>query len=141
LQGDPAAACICCVGPVPFLILWWSSSIMMNSIYVDFKLSRQRVWCSELSSGLYCRVNWWRQHIPLKTSVDNYFTWQYIPEDKSELHTRRRENLKSPTVSKMSYTSYKSVLPYRAESTCIIWSQVELLPANMANGHLSVFCS
>jgi hypothetical protein len=30
-----------------------------------------------------------------KTSVDNYFTWQYIPEDKSELHTRRRENLKS----------------------------------------------
>jgi RNA polymerase-associated protein RTF1 len=24
-----------------------------------------------------------------------YFTWQYIPEDKSELHTRRRENLKS----------------------------------------------
>jgi len=30
-----------------------------------------------------------------ETSVDNYFTRQYIPEDKSELHTRRRENLKS----------------------------------------------
>jgi hypothetical protein len=30
-----------------------------------------------------------------KTSVDNYFTWQYIPEDKSELHTHRHENLKS----------------------------------------------
>jgi len=28
-----------------------------------------------------------------ETSVDNYFTRQYIPEDKSELHTRRRENL------------------------------------------------
>jgi hypothetical protein len=28
-------------------------------------------------------------------SVDNYFTLQYIPEDKSELHTRRRDNLKS----------------------------------------------
>jgi hypothetical protein len=28
-------------------------------------------------------------------SVDSYFTRQYIPEDKSELHTRRRENLKS----------------------------------------------
>jgi hypothetical protein len=27
-----------------------------------------------------------------ETSVDNYFTRQYIPEDKSELHTRRREN-------------------------------------------------
>jgi hypothetical protein len=30
-----------------------------------------------------------------ETSVDNYFTRQYIPEDDSELHTRRRENLKS----------------------------------------------
>jgi hypothetical protein len=28
-------------------------------------------------------------------SVDNYFTRQYIQEDSSELHTRRRENLKS----------------------------------------------
>jgi len=33
-----------------------------------------------------------------ETSVDNYFTWQYIPEDNSELHTRRRENLKSHIV-------------------------------------------
>jgi hypothetical protein len=30
-----------------------------------------------------------------ETSVDKYFTRQYIPEDNSELHTRRRENLKS----------------------------------------------
>jgi hypothetical protein len=30
-----------------------------------------------------------------ETSVDNYFTRQYIPEDKYELHTRRHENLKS----------------------------------------------
>jgi hypothetical protein len=30
-----------------------------------------------------------------ETSVDNYFTWQYIPENNSELHIRRRENLKS----------------------------------------------
>jgi hypothetical protein len=30
-----------------------------------------------------------------ETSADNYFTRQYIPEDNSELHTRRRENLKS----------------------------------------------
>jgi hypothetical protein len=29
-----------------------------------------------------------------ETSVDNYFTLQYIPEDNSELHTRRRENFK-----------------------------------------------
>jgi hypothetical protein len=32
------------------------------------------------------------------TSVDNYFKRQYIPEDNSELHTRRRDNLKSHTV-------------------------------------------
>jgi hypothetical protein len=30
-----------------------------------------------------------------ETSFNNYFTRQYIPEDTSELHTRRRENLKS----------------------------------------------
>jgi hypothetical protein len=30
-----------------------------------------------------------------ETSVDNYFKRHCIPEDKSELHTRRRENLKS----------------------------------------------
>jgi hypothetical protein len=46
-----------------------------------------------------------------ETSVDNYFTRQYIPEDKSELHTRRLENLKSQTksfapVSKFAYDSY-----------------------------------
>jgi hypothetical protein len=33
-----------------------------------------------------------------EASVDNYFTQQYIPEDKSEPHTRRRENLKSHNV-------------------------------------------
>jgi hypothetical protein len=36
------------------------------------------------------------------TSVDNYFTRQYIPEDKSELHTRRRENLKSHILLKFN---------------------------------------
>jgi hypothetical protein len=30
-----------------------------------------------------------------ETSVDNYFTRQYTPEDNSELRTLRRENLKS----------------------------------------------
>jgi hypothetical protein len=32
---------------------------------------------------------------PSETSVDNHFTRQYNPEDSSEHHTRRRENLKS----------------------------------------------
>jgi hypothetical protein len=30
-----------------------------------------------------------------ETWVDNYFTLQYIPENKSEHHSSRRENLKS----------------------------------------------
>jgi hypothetical protein len=30
-----------------------------------------------------------------ETSVDNHFTWQYIPEANSEHHTSRRENFKS----------------------------------------------
>jgi hypothetical protein len=30
-----------------------------------------------------------------ETSGDNHFTRQYNPEDNSEHHTRRRENLKS----------------------------------------------
>jgi hypothetical protein len=33
-----------------------------------------------------------------ETSVDNQFTRQYNPEDSSEHHTRRRENLKSHRV-------------------------------------------
>jgi hypothetical protein len=41
-----------------------------------------------------------------ETSVDNYFTWQYIPEDKSELHTRRRENLKSHILGDVNVISY-----------------------------------
>jgi hypothetical protein len=62
-------------------------------------------WHSELSSGLYCRVKWLSTDvsevrtasivIPDETSVDNHFTRQYNPEDSSEHHTRRRENLKS----------------------------------------------
>jgi hypothetical protein len=33
-----------------------------------------------------------------ETSVDNYFKRQYIPEDNTKVHTRRRENLKSHVV-------------------------------------------
>jgi hypothetical protein len=38
-----------------------------------------------------------------ETPVDNHFTRQYIPEDKSKLHTRRRENLKSHKIVKLLY--------------------------------------
>jgi hypothetical protein len=45
-----------------------------------------------------------------ETSVDNYFTRQYIPEDNSEHHTRRRENLKSNKI-------YFSLIPDDGGST------------------------
>jgi arylamine N-acetyltransferase len=58
----------------------------------DFKFSRRRVWCSELSCGMYCRVKWLSLMMEAvrtsKTSVDNHFTRQYIPEDNSE-HQRK----------------------------------------------------
>jgi hypothetical protein len=38
-----------------------------------------------------------------ETSVDNHFTRQYIPEDNSEHHTRRLENLKSHMLLTCSY--------------------------------------
>jgi hypothetical protein len=41
-----------------------------------------------------------------ETSVDNYFTRQYNPEDKSELHTRCRENLKYHLILKRNNSSY-----------------------------------
>jgi hypothetical protein len=42
-----------------------------------------------------------------ETSVDNYFTRQYIPENKSELHTRRCENFKSHIVVSVFATGPK----------------------------------
>jgi hypothetical protein len=38
-----------------------------------------------------------------ETSVDNHFTRQYNPEDSSEHHTRRRENLKSHKLSFLTH--------------------------------------
>jgi hypothetical protein len=47
-----------------------------------------------------------------ETSVDNYFTLQYIPEDNSEHHTRRRENLKSHKMMEAVRTSETSIDNY-----------------------------
>jgi len=48
-----------------------------------------------------------------ETSVDNHFTRQYIPEDNSEHHTRRRENLKSHV--------YSDIIRM-IKSTCMRWA-------------------
>jgi hypothetical protein len=44
-----------------------------------------------------------------ETSVDDYFTRQYIPEHKSELHIRRRENLKSHTDQEILHNVWQDV--------------------------------
>jgi hypothetical protein len=46
-----------------------------------------------------------------ETSVDNHFTRQYIPEDNSEHHTRRRENLKSHIVW-CGVSMFSAIRPY-----------------------------
>jgi hypothetical protein len=60
-----------------------------------------------------------------ETSVDNHFTRQYIPEDNSEHHTRRRENLKSH-IKKINWlmlfkeiiTVYTEIHPKPINSKC-----------------------
>jgi hypothetical protein len=44
--------------------------------------------------------------LPCKIIVDNYFTLQYIPENNSELHTRRRENLKSHIITLILFSDF-----------------------------------
>jgi hypothetical protein len=45
-----------------------------------------------------------------ETSVDNHFTQQYNPEDSSEHHIRRRENLKSHLEYHFAF-GHNSMLP------------------------------
>jgi hypothetical protein len=66
-----------------------------------------------------------------ETSVYNYFTRQYIPEDNSEHHTRRRENLKSHAV-KSYYVGPTSLLLFRRKDCCRFLSPlVGIVPANL----------
>jgi hypothetical protein len=46
-----------------------------------------------------------------ETSVDNHFTRQYNPEDSSEHHTRRRENLKSHILTELLFAGKVTSLP------------------------------
>jgi hypothetical protein len=61
-----------------------------------------------------------------ETSVDNHFTWQYNPEDSSEHHTRRRENLKSH----MPYSSLLFLVAFHLLYTGTFWVMQGLTYAN-----------
>jgi hypothetical protein len=68
-----------------------------------------------------------------ETSVDNYFTRQKIPEDKSELHTRCRENLKFHNIEViLKETGYQGVdclqlVPDRIQWWALVNSVMKLL--------------
>jgi hypothetical protein len=79
-------------------------TLTIGIIFFPFTSMHILVWgilrrCLELSSGIYCREK--RLSIDVSevrtASIirDHHFTRQYIPDDNSEHHTRRRENLKS----------------------------------------------
>jgi hypothetical protein len=64
----------------------------------DFKFSRRRVWCSELSSGLYCRVKWLSAIIlhgstTQKTALNNAFNVSLFKE-RVLLQRWRQEEMK-----------------------------------------------
>jgi hypothetical protein len=56
-------------------------SVILTLLW-DFKFSRRRVWCSELFSGLYCRVEW-HGSITQKTALN---ISHFCLPDKTSLH-------------------------------------------------------
>jgi hypothetical protein len=114
-----------------------------------FKFSWRRVWCSELSSRMYCHVKWLLTDVSevrtaSETSVDNHFTWQYIPEDNSEHHSHGIYN----SVLYISYSHYwLCVLIYkkqwnanyvrRGHSLCKISESAEVCITNSPNRQYS----
>jgi hypothetical protein len=55
--------------------LGWGQSGKVRYSLRDLKFSRRRVWCSELSSGIYCRVKW------LSTDVSEVRTASIIRDE------------------------------------------------------------
>jgi hypothetical protein len=64
-----------------------------------------------------------------ETSVDNHFTRQYIPEDNSEHHTLRRENLKSHDITRMLIEQRNGVLKIKTLSTVFVEVHIPASPA------------
>jgi hypothetical protein len=69
-------------------IMWWTEYLARIGEMIN-EVQNCLLGCSTTSSSRMMEAV-----RTSETSVDNYFTRQYIPEDNSELHTRHRENLK-----------------------------------------------
>jgi hypothetical protein len=74
-----------------------------------------------------------------ETSVDNYFTQQYIPKEMSELHTRRREKSHmflnmSMLIPLMSETKFHTHTKQSMKYFCIFYLCFQIdSKANMSN--------
>jgi hypothetical protein len=87
--------------PTHAVLLFNHSSTDVNDTYF-FRFSNSnflhslllRLSYVQVFSALLFRAVFW-VILPCRMIVDNHFTRQYNPEDSSEHHTRRRENLKS----------------------------------------------
>jgi hypothetical protein len=107
------------------VFLWWSK-IYLFTVLVRGPTCRPESCCTALRKEHFImfRIVFW-DVLPSslmmeavrtsETSVDNHFTRQYIPEDNSQHHTRRRENLKSQTF-------YKLVVIFRFLLSDVIYS-------------------
>jgi hypothetical protein len=93
--------------------VWWRKTIMNNFIVLFLPSS-----CYPSSSLMMEAVR------TSETSVDNYFTRQYIPEGNSEHHTRRRENLKSHIFMLLPVIIFKyspqQLVPNHSQSMCCL---------------------
>jgi hypothetical protein len=80
-----------------------------------------------------------------ETSVDNHFTRQYNPEDSSEHHTRRRENLKSHKLMEPESSSQEQRLPIdtdesQLESVIATFQEQKCLPVDTDQSQLDSLC-
>jgi hypothetical protein len=101
---------LCGLGDGDSMFLWNTGiylqvyMVLLLTVQHRQKVPNLQCYCSELSSGLYCRVKWLSTDVSEVCTAsiirdDHPWWWrQYNPEDSSEHHTRRRENLKSHTV-------------------------------------------
>jgi hypothetical protein len=59
-----------------------------------------------------------------ETSVDNHFTRQYNPDDSSEHHTRRRENLKSHRLRVLGNRVLRGIFGFREDKMTVGWMKI-----------------
>jgi hypothetical protein len=106
----------------PSLFIWtYEGEAQVNNVRIQsvprrkHHISRLQIVSPSSSRWESYKVNEYKIHDvqevrTSETSVDNKFTRQYIPEDNSEHHTRRRENLKSHEYKIQLYCPLKQVV-------------------------------